>query len=125
MANLVAPSQEIRDTIQVRLVTTPRTPCVCQTPGCDEPFGYVQGDALVIVSRHHGERHVNSVSLPHARLLQQARDRLVMLRDYLQGVPATFNDGLIAEIERALCLGAEDVKLNANRSAITVESSRS
>lgn len=36
---------------------------------CTLPFGYVQGGALVIVSRHNGDKHVNVLTLEKVKAL--------------------------------------------------------
>ena len=41
---------------------------------CHSPWGYVQGGALVVESRHHGERHRNVLTLERVReLLLQSK----------------------------------------------------
>lgn len=39
---------------------------------CSSPWGYVQGGALVVESRHHGERHRNVLTLERVRDLLEA-----------------------------------------------------
>lgn len=44
-------------------LATPREPLQCTCAGCKAPYAYVQGDTLIITSRHHGEAHVNTINL--------------------------------------------------------------
>lgn len=46
--------------------------CAC----CGLPWARVQGGALVVVSRHHGEQHVNVVALTELRRMGEAATEL-------------------------------------------------
>lgn len=47
----------------------PRVPLRCQC--CGLPFGYLQGNVIVIESRHHGTTHVNLIPLVNVPELRQ------------------------------------------------------
>lgn len=56
---------------------------------CGLPWGYVDGDTLHVVSRHHGEKHENHVSLSFLQWLCDPEHQQALMTHPLQPGEAT------------------------------------
>ncbi len=65
-------------------------PIVCST--CSTPIASLQGDKIVIESRHHGERHVTVITLAELSEKVQQAKRLESLRQV--GAKVLVGEGL-------------------------------